>query len=210
VNIINKHVLAKTIKSNRLISNLYSDYTVLKWRLKGQPVPPPHRYKQKQLRYYAEKYQLKYLVETGSYYGDMIESMRTRFDKIFSIELSRDLYDHCKKRFSKYNNIFLYNGNSADVLNNIIYNINIPTLFWLDGHYSGGVTAKAEKETPIIEELACILKSGIKEYVILIDDARCFGNEKDYPSIEEIKNFGKYTNDNFIVKNDIIRIVSIE
>ena len=40
--------------------------------------------------------------------------------------------------------------------------------------------------TPIAEELKTILTAGAP-HVILIDDARLFGVEKDYPSIGRIK-----------------------
>src|SRR5439155_12039483 len=58
------------------------------WEAMGRVGPPPHAIKQRTLRLLADQYQLRVLVETGTFYGDMIEAMRKRFDAIYSIELS--------------------------------------------------------------------------------------------------------------------------
>jgi hypothetical protein len=52
-------------------------------------------------------------------------------------------------------------------------------LFWLDGHFCGGVSAHGDKGTPILEELNLILSHRVKEHVILIDDARLFNGTFD-------------------------------
>jgi hypothetical protein len=60
-----------------------------------------------------------------------------------------------------------------------------PALFWLDGHYSGGATAKGDKECPVLEELDAIFRSP-HNHVIYIDDARLFTGNDDYPSLDEL------------------------
>ena len=47
-------------------------------------------------------------------------------------------------------------------------------LFWLDGHYSGGETAKGDADSPLREELEAIGRHPIKTHVIPIDDVRSF------------------------------------
>lgn len=81
-------------------------------------------------------------------------------------------------------------------------------MFWLDGHYSGEGTAKGDKETPILEELKCILNKNDYKHVILIDDARLFGNVCDYPSIDELNKFiiSKDLDIDLVVDNDIIKL----
>ena len=82
-----------------------------------------------------------------------------------------------------------------------------PALFWLDGHYSGGETARGKKDTPILEELITIFGAK-EEHIILIDDARLFGSAKDYPSLKELAFFcrNKKPNIDFVVLDDCIRI----
>ena len=58
-----------------------------------------------------------------------------------------------------------------------------PALFWLDGHYSAGDTARGEKDTPLYEELEQILRAPDLGHVIVIDDARCFGSDPAYPTL---------------------------
>jgi len=181
----------------------------IEWKKNGKPVPPPHIVKQQVLKSFANKFGLKILVETGTYYGDMVEAMKNNFDRIYSIELSRELYEKAKKRFKDEQQIELINGDSAVELKKIIDRLDQPTLFWLDGHYSGGETAKGDKVSPIYEELAHIFR--IKEnmrYVIIIDDARLFGSDPGYPRIEDLVNFIKSKRPEVCIsiENDSIRI----
>ena len=57
----------------------YPDYWY--WKLRGQPVRSPHLLKQRTVREYAEKYRLRTMVETGTYYGEMVAAMKNRFDE---------------------------------------------------------------------------------------------------------------------------------
>lgn len=49
-----------------------------------------------------------------------------------------------------------------------------PTLFYLDGHWSSGVTGRGASDCPIIPELDAIFARGNHDDVVLIDDARLF------------------------------------
>ena len=177
------------------------------WEDTGHPVPPPHLVKQRALLEYAKRYGLRVLVETGTYYGDMVAAMKTHFDRIYSIELSAALYKLDVRRFRGERNIALIEGDSGVEIDKIINELKTPALFWLDGHYSGGNTARGEKDSPISEELHAVLSQGVK-HVILIDDARDFGFSPAYPTIEELSELVKAKREDFSVrvKNGIIRI----
>jgi len=178
------------------------------WERRGRPVPPPHRIKQETLRQIADEYGLQILVETGTYLGDMVESLKGRFKKIYSIELSRELYNQATKRFAKDGNVELIHGDSGVVLAALLSRIDQPALFWLDGHYSAGVTARGKKDTPIFEELGHILSSMCPGHVIIVDDARCFGEDPGYPTIAELSAFvhSKCDHRDIRVVTDMIRI----
>ncbi|MDR1919199.1 MAG: hypothetical protein LBQ65_06090 [Tannerellaceae bacterium] len=178
-----------------------------KWEKAGKPIPPPHAVKKTAIREYQTTYGYRILIETGTYYGAMIYAQLNYFDLIYSIELSKELYEKATKRFKKYNKVHLYHGDSATELGNIMKDIVEPVIFWLDGHYSGGETAKGKKECPIMDELEHILSQS-QPHIILIDDARCFIGENDYPTIEELQQYltKKKINHSFEVKDDIIRI----
>lgn len=180
---------------------------VIEWKRRGRPVPVPHRIKQLAIQSYQAKSGSKILVETGTYLGDMIHAQLQRFQKIISIELSNDLWKHAVKRFEKFPHVKIIQGDSGKVLHNIMTEINEPSIFWLDGHYSGGVTAKGEKECPVFEELEAILKSSLP-HILLIDDARCFVGANSYPTLEELSAFllARMPKSKIEVLDDIIRI----
>jgi len=48
----------------------------------GKPIPPPHIIKQKIIRTYAKTFKINILVETGTYLGDMVETIEYVFDYI--------------------------------------------------------------------------------------------------------------------------------
>lgn len=187
--------------------NNYREKVIYKWREKGSPIPPPHELKQQVIKDYQQKYGYNILIETGTYLGDMVEAQRRNFKHVFSIELSLDLWRNAVNKFKDSKNITILQGDSSKVLNNITSKLNEPAIFWLDGHYSAGITAKGDKECPILEEIDAIFTYKKLNHVILIDDARCFIGEGDYPTIEFLTNYIKLKQPfySFVVKDDIIR-----
>ncbi len=178
------------------------------WLAAGRPVPPPHSIKQDAMIELQKRFNLKTFIETGTFTGGMVESMRKVFPKIFSIELDDGYWQKARKKFRKYPQIVLLKGDSVKVLPELLKTINTPCLFWLDGHYSGGLTAKGDLETPIRQELEIISKHHIKNHVITIDDARMFVGASDYPTLEEARNLAAsfFPGAVFEVIDDIIRI----
>ncbi len=178
------------------------------WERNGSPAPPPHIIKQQTLLEYSRRYGLKVLVETGTFQGDMVEAMRTKFERIFSIELSNDLYEKARIKFAAYKHIEIIHGDSAAQLVKVLAQLERPALFWLDGHYSAGITARGAKDTPIMEELQHILDAENGGHVMIIDDARCFGTNPAYPTIEQVKCFirSKRKDVEIIIRHDSIRV----
>jgi len=179
------------------------------WNKNGCPEPVPHIVKQMTIQEYQHQYGYEVFVETGTYMGDMVEAQKKRFKKIFSIELGVDLFNNAKKRFKNDKRITIVQGDSGKVLPKLLSEINEPAIFWLDGHYSAGITAKGEKECPIFEELDAIFSSKKNNHILLIDDARCFVGRGDYPSIDQLTEYIKSKNGKYQVevKYDIIRYV---
>jgi len=178
------------------------------WERQGKPSPPPHIIKERVIREYAQKFRTRTLIETGTYLGQMVHAMKNSFDRILSFELDWALYEEANRRFAPYNHISIVHGDSGEILGDFLASINKPCLFWLDGHYSGGITAKAALETPVRRELEHIFDHPVSKHVILIDDARCFTGENDYPTLQELQEFvlQKRPHWKFKVENDIIRI----
>ncbi|MDO8623956.1 MAG: hypothetical protein Q7R54_01245 [bacterium] len=180
-----------------------------KWRRSGCPIPPPHVVKQYAIAEYQKTYGCQILVETGTYRGDMVEAQKKRFKKIISIELGVDLFEKAQERFRNDANVVIVQGDSGRVLPEIVREIHEPAVFWLDGHYSGGITAKGNKESPIFEELDAIFSTKNSNHILLIDDARCFTGEGSYPTIGQLIEYIRSKNETYEVevKHDIIRCV---
>jgi hypothetical protein len=178
------------------------------WENKGRPVPPPHQYKQLVIEEYQKKYKTQCLVETGTYLGDMIEAQRKNFQQLYSIELSEALWRQAVDRFKAYPHIKILLGDSGKVLPDVVANLKETAIFWLDGHYSAGITVKGEKECPIYAELDAILSAPTLKHIILIDDARDFKGENDYPSIAELETYVRTRQPEYVceVKDDLIRL----
>jgi len=177
------------------------------WEKKGRPAPPPHIVKQMTIKEYSQKYNTGILVETGTYLGEMVEAQLANFSRIISIELSKKFHKLAKQKFRKHAHVELLQGDSGIKLGEVVPSLSEPALFWLDGHYSGGKTARGEKDCPVPEELKIILKSDLP-HVILIDDARLFTGTQDYPDITSIKQIIKAGNREYALetKDDIIRL----
>jgi len=175
-------------KYKELLKN-YQFY--LEWVHSNRPSPPPHIVKQLLVRENASVNRISTLVETGTYLGEMVEAMSNYMTEIFSIELSVDLFNKSRIKFAQNKHITLLQGDSGNILPELLKRITTPCLFWLDGHYSGGITSKGSLETPIINELNAILSHKIQTHMILIDDARLFVGNNDYPTVNQLSQFIK-------------------
>ena len=166
----------------------------------------PHIKKRQIIRYYANKYNIRTFVETGTYLGDMVSAMSRDFDEIHSIELFRPLYEKACLRFATFKNIQLYFGDSSIELANIMKKLGHPGLFWLDAHYSGEGTAKGHDESPILSEVNSIFEYGKMDHVILIDDASLFNGVSGYPKIDAFRKcvLAKSQGYGFTVSDNII------
>jgi hypothetical protein len=172
----------------------------------------PHLIKQATVRSYAAAHKTRCFVETGTYLGEMTYAMRNDFDRLVSIELDDRLYRGALRRFARFPHVTVEHGDSASVLPRILPGIDRPTLFWLDGHYSGGFTARGQNDTPIVDELRSILVHQVDGHVILVDDAREFTGKNGYPTVEELGTIVKQSRPTWKVEVacDIIRISSHE
>lgn len=112
-------------------------------------------------------------VETGTHLGASALWASDRFQRVVTIEASEEFYNSAKQRLETKTNISIVLGDCRACLPQIIANLSSPSLFWLDGHYSGGATFGEKDECPLLGEIA-VLNASMEEHFILIDDARLF------------------------------------
>lgn len=159
--------------------------TLSRWRRTGMELPFPNFLKRCLLKRFAVDHQLEILVETGTALGDTPWVFRNSFKEIYTIELSETLAKLARNRFAKFDHIQVLQGDSGSVLPGLIPRLSAPILFWLDGHYSGGLTAQGSLNSPIVKEVHAIADLCRERFVILIDDARIFGLESGYPALDD-------------------------
>jgi hypothetical protein len=192
-----------------LSKTIYAKKQYNDWINAGCPVPPPHIVKRKTVSEYQAKYGYKIFIETGTLAGDMVEAQKRSFEKIYSVELGPELHKNAKNRFRNDKHVEIVLGDSSKMLPIILKKVNEPAIFWLDAHYSGGSTAKGDKNCPIYGEIDAIFANKEIHHVLLIDDARSFVGVGDYPTIEELTAYIKEKNASYEIelKDDIIRFV---
>jgi hypothetical protein len=189
------------------IRPIYHQLDLLRWTANGQRGVVPHVLKQRVVKEYAARYHLETLVETGTYLGDMVWSVRNDFRDIHTVELEPLLFRRAVRRFSGYRHVHTYFGDSAELIGRIVAKLTGPALFWLDGHFSAGITAKGQVETPIVAELSGIF-SDSRPHVALIDDATDFTGVGDYPSIDTLRTLlrGLRPSLSMTIADNIIRV----
>lgn len=201
----------RTRLKDSFVGNLFRSIRALQefraWEQARRPLPPPHMVKQTVVAAYAQVFAADVLIETGTYFGDMVYAMKSRFRRIVSIELSRDLCAQAQRRFRKCANVEILCGDSGKLLAEILRRESGRCLLWLDAHYSGGVTARGSICTAAVPELQAILNDAGRDHIILIDDARCFTGVDGYPSLEELQALivQRRPHYEFSVCHDIIR-----
>lgn len=183
------------------------------WIQDGSPLDQngsvPHEVKMYYVLRTLRDYGIKTFIESGTSHGDGIAYILPHVDSVYSIEAWQEAYEYAHNRFKNDSNVNLYFGDSGILLPSIL-NETGPAVFWLDAHYSGDGTANLDKETPIVAELEGIaMSSHSDEHAIVIDDARGFGQWKDYPSIPELEDLCKnlFPNHKFHLEGDEIFIL---
>lgn len=175
------------------------------WNIRWDPTLPPDQ-RRKVIEMYARLYpSFRVFIETGTADGGTPLALHGLFDRVYTIELSDVLYKKFSPQLSKVKNIVPLLGDSMKLLPDILAEVNRSCVFWLDGHFCGG--ARGEKDTPVADELESIFATGIP-HCILVDDARLFGRDPAYPTIEWVRNLATIQDIHydFAYSDDIMRI----
>ena len=161
----------------------YPDYWW--WKLRGEPRRIPHLLKQRTVREYAQAFGLTTLVETGTYYGEMVAAVAPRFQRIYSIELDPRLAGMARKRFRNYSHVEIVEGDSQAAVPNLLPRLKEKCLRWLDAGYCGWV-GRVGNRNRLSTDLIAFLADRISDHVILMDDADGVNGEGGSPTLEEL------------------------
>lgn len=132
-----------------------------------------------------EKYDIPFMVETGTASGDSARLAATMFKKVWTIELTEGFADIKDAP----DNISFSVGDSTEILPQILLELqklksgakHQYVLFYLDAHYCGDEPNESEyPECPVLKEIEIIAGYG-EDAIIIIDDARLFFGQPPYP-----------------------------
>lgn len=150
-------------------------------------------------------------IETGTSEGDTVQEVVGVIPQIVSIELDYPKHIQAQMRYLYEPSVKLIRGDSGLALEQVVQTIKPEeeVLFWLDAHYNGGV--RGRESVPVMTELTHILHHRRDQLnYILIDDARLFGKEPGYPTLNEVHYFVRETwsiNSEMYVEQDILHVM---
>ncbi|HYX68148.1 MAG TPA: hypothetical protein VE825_03365, partial [Terriglobales bacterium] len=182
----------------------YPDYAW--WRLRGRPLRVPHLVKQRAVLDYARQFGLLTLVETGTYYGEMIAATRRTFRRIYSIESDAGLAELARRRFRRFPYVEILQGDSQELVPQVLARLSAPGLFWLDAGYYGW-----DEQVGRMDRLSLELRAILSHpypHVVLLDDAHGVDGRKGAPTLEQLTaGLGRdFPGRSFEVRDDILRI----
>lgn len=148
-------------------------------------------------------------VETGTFLGDTAAFLSAEAKFVYTIEPEQTLYHKAAQRFAGSSKVTPIFGLSEEVFSTLLPTLSGIVNFWLDGHYSGGVTHQGPTDCPVREELQNIETNmnRFSKVAIMIDDIRCFDPSipayADYPSLDYLVDWARKNHLRWGIEHDI-------
>src|SRR6266571_2442864 len=148
-------------------------------------------------------------VESGTFMGDTTSVLSKVAKMVYSIEPEPILFSKAEQKFRNTSNVRIIKGLSEDVFPKLLPTISGNICFWLDGHYSAGITFKGPQDTPVIDELASIGENLTQKgkIVVMVDDMHCFDPRNPefsaYPSADFLVDWARKHNFIWHIEHDI-------
>lgn len=111
-------------------------------------------------------------IEGGTFEGGTAMKAGDTFDSVVTIEKSDAMHSRAAVKLRNHPRIELLKGDTREHLPALTRRFD-RILFWLDAHWSGGLTSGEDDECPLLAELEIIFGSNVS-CAILVDDARLF------------------------------------
>lgn len=148
-------------------------------------------------------------VETGTFMGVTTRFLSQHAKMVYSLEPAPLLFSNAETAFKGNDRVKIINDISERVFPDLLPKIHGDVNFWLDGHYSDGVTHKGPNDTPIIAELEVISLnlSRWPRVAILIDDIRLFTGKVHiygaYPPLDYLVDWARNHGLSWHIEHDI-------
>lgn len=125
-----------------------------------------------------QKYLNPAFIETGTCEGGgVLLAREVGFQIIHSIEIDSERYRYCVKRLSGLEGVFLYEGDTVEILPEILSKLEQKATIWIDAHPLGQEVrpVSGKYRYPLTQELELISKfSKRRDHTILVDDRHAF------------------------------------
>ena len=145
-------------------------------------------------------------VETGTFVGQTTRYLAKKFSMVHTIEASKECIIIAKFISSRYSKkIRFHEGTSEKCLDGVCSLLGGNVCFWLDAHYSSGITYKGEEKTSISSELKIIEKNleRFDSIVVIIDDLLACHLDSNYPSLDDYVDWARKNNLHWHIEHDI-------
>ena len=153
------------------------------YRLARFEVRNPHSYsKVRQIRALAGRTNCEVFIEAGTFLGNTAMRCSRDFRRVITMELDPHLFRQAQSYLANRQNVLCLEGDALKLLPSVLDESDVhDTLVFLDGHFSGGVTAHGDFAEPACEEIAVLAGHRDKINAVIVDDFRCFGRDKGWP-----------------------------
>jgi hypothetical protein len=124
------------------------------------------------------------------------------------VEFDSALAQRAAKKFLRWSHVHIHEGDSQEVVPELLKSLKEPALFWLDAGYYGWAGLHGDKQR-LTSELESILKDSRYHHLILMDDARGLNGQNGSPTVPQLKQQieAEFLGRKVDVKYDILRIV---
>lgn len=153
-----------------------------------------------------KNHNLEVFVETGVGNGDgVMEAQKHPFKHIISIEIMAEQVRRMREKFKDDPRVQIVEGNTLDILPNLLRVTNQNICFWLDAHFPGADIGMGRHDDqmddkirlPLEEELFLIRDLRTGKDVVLFDDLKIYRNQGRDAWRHDIKPRHQFSSDNF-------------
>lgn len=196
-----------TLTLRSIASGLVDKIEPVLWMVRQYSQPAPRRVKQGVLYRYGHS--IGTWIESGTYLGKTTKWLSSFAEQVITIEPDSNLAHRAAKKLARHLHVQVIHGYSEVVLEELLMRVSNSVAFWLDGHFSGGITAIGTNETPIRRELELIEDhlDRFSTVVVFIDDFRHFESGSRvvnaYPSRTELVEWAEKNSMFWTVEHDI-------
>jgi hypothetical protein len=187
--------------------NVVPQKEIRSWAARQYSAPSPHLIKQNCVLRNGVPGAI--WIETGTFMGETTALLAQHSRQVYSIEPEPNLYARASALFADKKHVEIINGLSETVFPELLPKLHGDVNFWLDGHYSAGITFKGPVDTPIVAELNTIAGNlhRFGKVCVLVDDVRCFDptlpEYSTYPSVDYLVDWARAHQLNWRIEQDI-------